>query len=186
MIDQIGNILKDINAPIKFESIKLIRLGNYISLVNQNCIQECAEKLRQEETLKYCTIGCGVLLILEYLNKLKPRTQSLYIPDLGRELQKQLALKLPNFFNEIFWFASAKLILNYLEAWKLDKEFMKESPPVICSPLGCLNPTQIETKEQAEAFTIGIAAYVGMKEITVELDLANSSVEVLEKLLGLP
>jgi hypothetical protein len=183
MIRQIGSYLKDLKSLAPFEPIKLIRLGNYISMEKPNRIQEYAHNLQQKGVLLKCSVIASTMLALEYLDKLKSRTKSLYIPDLAEHFEGVLIRRLPDFFNDRFWLASARLILNYCKSWELDPEILLGAKLVVVSPRGTMHPDQVKTVAEAEDFMIGIAAAIAAYEIGQKLNFSNSSAEELERFL---
>ncbi|MBL1203749.1 MAG: hypothetical protein FWK04_32980, partial [Nostoc sp. GBBB01] len=134
-------------------------------MATQEQIQGYAKTLYQENKLKNCILYCATLLSLEYLDKLKPERQSLYIPDLAINLENKLNIILPDFFTEYeLWLDSSSFILSYLEYWHNEPKFaravMKEfQPMLLVSPSGHIQVNHINTLQQAEDFLIGVAAY---------------------------
>ncbi|MBD2095848.1 hypothetical protein H6F90_11880 [Trichocoleus sp. FACHB-591] len=183
MVTQMGGYLKNLKSLAPFEPIKLIRLGNYISMEKPKRIQEYAQDLQQNGVLLKCSIIASTILALEYLRKLKPRTESLYIPNLAEYFEGVAIRRLPDFFNDRFWLSSARLILNYCKSWELDPEILLGAQLVVVSPRGTMHPDQIKTVADAKDFMIGIAAATAAHEIGQKLNFSNSSAEELERLL---
>lgn len=159
-------------------------------MATQEAIRGYARSLYQENKLKSCVLYCATLLSLEYLNKLKPERQSLYVPDLVRNLGNQLNVILPDFFRkDELWLDSSRFILGYLEYWHTDPKFaravMREFEPVLVSPSGHIQANQIKTLQQAEDFLIGVAAYRVTPNLSEELNISKLSIEELQELLGL-
>ncbi|MCY7273077.1 MAG: hypothetical protein LH702_04855 [Phormidesmis sp. CAN_BIN44] len=153
-------------------------------------VQGYAKSLHQENKLKSCVVYCTTLLSLEYLDKLNPERQSLYIPDLAKNLENWLNLVLPDFFRkDELWLDSSSFILSYLEHWHTDPKFaraaMREFHPELVSPSGNIQANQIKTLRQAEDFMIGVAAYRIMSKLSKELNISKLSIEELKELLGL-
>jgi hypothetical protein len=153
-------------------------------------VQGYAKSLYQGNKLKSCIVYCATLLSLEHLDKLIPERQSLYIPDLAKNLENWLNVVLPDFFKEDeLWLDSSSFILSYLEYWHTDPKFaraaMREFHPVMVSPSGHIQANQIRTLQQAEDFMIGVAAYRVVSKLSEELSIPRLSTEELKELLGL-
>lgn len=159
-------------------------------MATQEQIQGYAKTLYQENKLKNCILYCATLLSLEYLDKLKPERQSLYIPDLARNLENQLNIILPDFFTEDeLWLDSSSFILSYLEYWHTSPKFaiavMKEFQPVLVSPSGHIQVNHIKTLQEVEDFMIGVAACRLMSKLSESINIPKLPIEELTKLLGL-
>ncbi|WP_066376117.1 DUF3800 domain-containing protein [Anabaena sp. CA = ATCC 33047] len=159
-------------------------------MTTQEQIQGYAKTLYQENKLKNCILYCATLLSLEYLDKLKSESYSLYIPDLARNLENQLNIINPSFFTENeLWLDSSSFILSYLEYWHTKPKFaravMKEFQPVLVSPSGHIQVNHIKTLQQAEDFMVGVAASRVASKLSEIINIPKLSIEELEKLLGL-
>lgn len=184
MVVQLGDCLKNIKSP-ELDSIKLIKLGNYISMETPKIIQKYVENLKEKGELRDSSILAATLLTCDYLNKLQPNN-SLNILTLKANFESVLIQTLPDFFNEKFWLSNAKLILNYCKSWELDPEIILELQPVLLSHRGTMQPEQLNTKDEVKDFMILIAAGIAAKEICQKLNVANSSAEELKRLLFPP
>jgi len=182
---QISKILENINLPDSLKPLKLIRAVHFVSFVNFNRIKIYAEDIQKQKTIKECTLLVSVVGMLECLFKIKTYQKSFYIPGLAANFHVSLEKEIPNLFDESFWISNAKLILNNMKAWEIDKSILEDAPPVIASPLGFLEPKQLEKAEEVESFMIGIASYQGAREIWQKLNLNNAPADKLESLLML-
>lgn len=160
-------------------------------MATQEEIQGYAKTLYQENKLKACILNCTTLLSLEYLDKLQNESQSLYIPDLVRNLQHWINTNLPDFFREDeLWLDSSRFILGWLECWNSDPKFtraaMREFQPLLVSPSGHTKANQVKTLQQAEDFMIGVSASRVTFNLSEKLNIPNLSIGDLKQLLGLP